>query len=912
MGTQFDAKYERLKLLGQGTYGTAHLVRSRQGNDALFVAKEIRISHLPEKEQKVALSEAEVLRDLNYHSNIIAFVSSFREGPSLYIVMEYADGGDLAAKILARKDANRPFSESEVMFVFLQLILALMHIHAKRILHRDLKPMNIFLTKAGIIKLGDFGIAKVLESTTSGAMTLIGTPLYLSPEVCHNEPYGVASDLWSLGVVAYEVTALHPPFKAASLPALVSKVCNAEPEPLPVHPYSSELRRTVMSLLAKDPRSRPELCAVIRTPFASGYMKDLLAHSLATGGGGCEHMTDRPPPAPAPKRSSSQPPVAVPMTAAVVADASPSDSDVSPSKAAQRGPAGQRSRRGGDDVSSQMPAIDKQEVVSQFLQNRQIAMQAKLRARGCSNEMQLFGANPAARAPVPAPAPAPAEVTAVPATRAPASRLQEAAAQIDDATRVRAPIAAPAGAARGAAGQRPARSQSAHAAPQSAGNSSESLPENDGLSRAALVRLKKQQEREEQERQQKQRLQQAMEEARADRRLAQQRQAEQQQGVLTQSRRPPQSSGLQQELATQHSPAPTAPSTAHIDDIGEATLVPGSANTPPLPVATEHVAPSTPETTLRPPGARPNLLAAQPLASVDEVATLRLQPSEGEPDMTSIQSKSCDVEQLQDILAAAVCYADAAEAVAVAGASEATAEQDNLELSSTFLSAVVGENITAAAVAVAAKQMTPGVVANEAPALPSQVCEDVGPVALQDKVHLSGSPPKAAAGSPPKPAAAGSPPKSVLSSEAPTNNGKASPGSKYVVDSPPAARAEAAVTEEADPTSAQQPLPQAKAPPLPQAVATSQDPEVSRPRPQPDGKPNVIPAAKEEPAAAPPAASTKEPGGSKHLPLKEDQALAAAATAASPGQVDVANAGEATPMTSDSKSKAKGRCCVVM
>merc|ERR1719356_1767022 len=114
--------------------------------------------------------------------------------------MEYADGGELASKILSRRDVLKcPFLESEIMFIHLQLALALTHVHGHRILHRDLKPLNVFLTQDGLVKLGDFGIAKVLESTTAGAQTTIGTPLYIAPEICNNETYGVKSDVWSLG-----------------------------------------------------------------------------------------------------------------------------------------------------------------------------------------------------------------------------------------------------------------------------------------------------------------------------------------------------------------------------------------------------------------------------------------------------------------------------------------------------------------------------------------------------------------------------------------------------------------------------------------------------------------------------------------------------------------------------------------
>ena len=103
------------------------------------------------------------------------------------------------------------------MNLFTQICLAIKHIHDRKILHRDLKSQNVFLTKQGIVKLGDFGIAKVLQSTVDHAKTIVGTPYYLSPEIIENKPYNFKSDIWSLGVLLYEMCALKPPFGGASL-----------------------------------------------------------------------------------------------------------------------------------------------------------------------------------------------------------------------------------------------------------------------------------------------------------------------------------------------------------------------------------------------------------------------------------------------------------------------------------------------------------------------------------------------------------------------------------------------------------------------------------------------------------------------------------------------------------------------
>lgn len=91
---------------------------------------------------------------------------------------------------------------------FIQICLGLNYIHSKRILHRDLKSANIFLTSTNCIKIGDFGIAKVLQGTFEAALTVIGTPYYMSPELCHNKPYTLKSDIWSLGCLLYEMVAL--------------------------------------------------------------------------------------------------------------------------------------------------------------------------------------------------------------------------------------------------------------------------------------------------------------------------------------------------------------------------------------------------------------------------------------------------------------------------------------------------------------------------------------------------------------------------------------------------------------------------------------------------------------------------------------------------------------------------------
>ena len=240
------SKYKKLKYLGKGSYGAALLVCLRNNPNQKFVVKEIVIGHLKAAEQQAAKNEAEVLHQMS-HSNITMYIESFVEGSKLYIVMEFADGGDLHAAVQRRKETKTKFGEDEVMRIFVQICLALKHVHGANILHRDLKSQNIFLTLKGIVKLGDFGIAKVLDTIEDNAKTQIGTPYYLSPEICESLPYGQKSDIWSLGVVLFELSALELPFQASSLPALVHRICSADP---PYNKIENDFSSPMMAMVS--------------------------------------------------------------------------------------------------------------------------------------------------------------------------------------------------------------------------------------------------------------------------------------------------------------------------------------------------------------------------------------------------------------------------------------------------------------------------------------------------------------------------------------------------------------------------------------------------------------------------------------------------------------------------------------
>jgi len=131
-----------------------------------------------------------------------------------------------------------------------QVLLGLQHLHGRRVLHRDVKPANIFLLKGGGALLGDLGVAKVLLSSAEHAQTVIGSPAYMAPEVVDAKPYGASSDIWAFGVVLFQMMSTRRPFEAASAPALYAKILQSRPPPAPGG-YSDDLRSVVASCLRK-------------------------------------------------------------------------------------------------------------------------------------------------------------------------------------------------------------------------------------------------------------------------------------------------------------------------------------------------------------------------------------------------------------------------------------------------------------------------------------------------------------------------------------------------------------------------------------------------------------------------------------------------------------------------------------
>ena len=255
------------KKLGVGTYGVVYLVSKKikispTKNKEYYVIKQISLFGLNSSEIKEVKSEASILSQIK-SIYIVKYLDSFEENNNLNIVMEYCDGGDLEQLISNKK--KFPLEEELIWKLFIQITLGLTALHNLKILHRDLKSSNIFLTKDLKVKIGDLGVAKKL-SRGNFAKTIIGTPYYLSPEICEEKPYNEKSDIWALGCILYELCTFNHPFDAKSQGALVLKILNSNPAPIR-KTYSDNLQKLLDIILEKNLNKRPSCKTILRLPY---------------------------------------------------------------------------------------------------------------------------------------------------------------------------------------------------------------------------------------------------------------------------------------------------------------------------------------------------------------------------------------------------------------------------------------------------------------------------------------------------------------------------------------------------------------------------------------------------------------------------------------------------------------------
>ncbi|KAI0971930.1 kinase-like domain-containing protein [Xylaria arbuscula] len=282
-------KYDVLEKIGHGSFGIIRKVK-RKVDGMVVCRKEISYLKMSQKEREQLHSEFQILSSLR-HPNIVGYFhrEHLKQTQELHLYMEYCGNGDLGRVIRDLARADKYADEEFVWVVFSQLVTALYRCHygvdppdvgntvlvaprskprvptgAVTILHRDLKPENVFLGQNNSVKLGDFGLSKMIQSHDF-ASTYVGTPFYMSPEICAAERYTLKSDIWSLGCVIYELCAREPPFNAKSHFQLVQRIKEGKVATLP-RIYSAELMAVIRDCLKVNPDARPDTAALLNLP----------------------------------------------------------------------------------------------------------------------------------------------------------------------------------------------------------------------------------------------------------------------------------------------------------------------------------------------------------------------------------------------------------------------------------------------------------------------------------------------------------------------------------------------------------------------------------------------------------------------------------------------------------------------
>ena len=252
-------KYEFIKKIGKGSFSVIWKIQNKQTKE-YFAAKEI--STTDEKINKILQREIEILKSLD-HPNIIKMKEIIQTQDTKYIVLEYCERGDLSKYIEKPNNPynryNKKLSLDTIQDFAVQLVAGVQFLRSKNIVHRDLKPANLLLTADGILKIADLGFAK--EQTMSQlSNTICGSPLYMAPEVINrNTSYTPKADLWSLGIIFYQMVYGEPPYKALNIIELVSKLRDLKRFPKSDRTEKikeSGLADLITRLLKKNPNDR--------------------------------------------------------------------------------------------------------------------------------------------------------------------------------------------------------------------------------------------------------------------------------------------------------------------------------------------------------------------------------------------------------------------------------------------------------------------------------------------------------------------------------------------------------------------------------------------------------------------------------------------------------------------------------
>ncbi len=247
-------KYQILEEMGRGSFSTVYKIKSKIDNK-IYCLKKLNLKKTTNKTNEIT-----ILSKLS-HPNLVKYITNIQDKEGIYIIMKFCEYGDLYSLLHSIRKKKVYINEDIIWDIAFQSLLGLEYLHNQNIIHRDIKLLNIFMSKDKIIKIGDMGMSKLL-SKKEKKMSRVGTPLYLAPELVKKEKYDYKVDIWSLGCSLYHLSKTVPPFNDENLIRLGQAIVNEEPSSLP-DCYTDKLFYFIMKLMTKDKYKRPSASEAI-------------------------------------------------------------------------------------------------------------------------------------------------------------------------------------------------------------------------------------------------------------------------------------------------------------------------------------------------------------------------------------------------------------------------------------------------------------------------------------------------------------------------------------------------------------------------------------------------------------------------------------------------------------------------
>ena len=258
--------YKIIEEIGNKYNNLVHtfLIRSTESKRE-YAYKRIDAKGIDKGEREKILNHFTLLKKIDHPNIILLKYGDFSEDKKiLYEISEYADGGDLLAKLNEQKKTGSYFDENTLLDWFIQLCLALKYIHSKNILHRNIKPSNIFLID-DLAKLGNFGVAKELRPGLTYTKTKVSSPQYLAPEIIEKKKYTNKADIWCLGLTFYQLMILDYPFEGSTDEEKHKNILEGKKKEIPEKcNYGEDFIEIINQMLSKKEDERPSVDDILQ------------------------------------------------------------------------------------------------------------------------------------------------------------------------------------------------------------------------------------------------------------------------------------------------------------------------------------------------------------------------------------------------------------------------------------------------------------------------------------------------------------------------------------------------------------------------------------------------------------------------------------------------------------------------